>query len=210
MKIFLIVLAVIFGILFLLALIPVGVRVRYDEDGFFAFAKVWLFRFQVFPAKEKKEKKEKPKKEKKPKEEKEEPEDEEKPKKKGGSLQLVQSALPLVKPALVGLKRRLTLKNLDLHVTWAANDPADAAIGYGMANAALGSLWTVVDQNFKVKKSRLGASVDFDQSSPSVFADGTLTIRIGQILTLGIPLLIRFFRNYSRIKREQAKKTDEK
>ena len=102
----------------------------------------------------------------------------------------------------MGLKRRLTFQDLELQVTWAASDPADAAVGYGMANAALGGLWAVIDQNFKVKKSRLGCSVDFDQTSPSVYADGTLTIRVGQIVTLVVPLLIRFLRNYSRVKRE--------
>lgn len=196
------VLGIILLVLAALALLPLGVRTRYDENGFFAFVKVWFLRLQVFPAKDKDKKKEK--KQKKPKKEKP-PVAEEHP--KGGTLDAVRAALPLVKPALQGVKKRLTIRNLDLHVTWAADDPADAAVGYGRAQAALGALWALVDQNFKVKKSSLGCSVDFDQTSPTVYADATLTLRLGQLVTLALPLLIRFLSNTSRIKRKKAEKT---
>lgn len=190
-------------VLVLLALLPLGVRVRYDQDGFFAFVKVWFVRLRVFPAKDKK----KEKKPKKPKKEKP-PVAEEHP--KGGALDAARAALPLVKPALVGIKKRLTIRELELHVTWAADDPADAAVSYGYAQAALGTLWAVVDENFKVKKSRLGCGVDFDQSSPSVYADATLTMRLGQIVTLGVPLLVRFLKNSARIKGAKQEKQQER
>lgn len=207
MKIFLIVLLV----LFLLSRLPIGVRLRYDAAGLLARLKVWFVPIRLYPKKpkkapedrEKKGKKKKPKPEKK-KETQPPPVAEEHP--KGGSLDLLQAALPLAKDALVGVKRRLTIKDLELHVTWAAADPADAAIGYGYAQAALGTLWGVVRQNFKVKRSRLGCSVDFDDTSPTVYADATLSVRIGQIFTLVLPLLVRFLKNNARIKREKAEK----
>lgn len=199
------VLGIVLLVLVLLALLPLGVRVRYDENGFFAFVKVWFVRLRVFPAKDKGKKKEK--KQKKPKKEKP-PVAEEHP--KGGTLDAVRAALPLVKPALAGIKKRLTIRDLALLVTWAADDPADAAVSYGYAQAALGTLWAVVDENFKVKKSRLGCSVDFDQPSPSVYADATLTMRLGQIVTLGVPLLVRFLKNSARIKRARMEKQQER
>lgn len=198
------VLGIIVLVLAALALLPLGVRVRYDEDGPLVQAKIWFIRLRLFPKKDKekkKQRKEKPKKKEVPSEE---PEPE---KKKGGALDTVRAALPLLKPALQGVKKRLTIRELELHVTWAANDPADAAIGYGRAQAALGGLWALIDQNFKVKKSRLGCSVDFDQTSPTVYADATLTIRLGQAVTLALPLLIKFLSNVSRIQREKADKT---
>lgn len=195
------VLGIILLVLAVLALLPVGVRARYDQDGPLVLAKVWPIRFQVFPRKKRKAKKEKKQKE--PKKEKP-PEAEAHP--KGGTLDAVRAALPLVKPALQGLKRRLTIQDLELHVTWAAADPADAAVGYGQAQAALGALWAVVDQSFKVKKSSLGCSVDFDQAAPSVYADATLTLRLGQIVTLAVPLLFKFLSNATKIKRKKAEK----
>lgn len=186
-----------------LSLLPLGVRVKYSEEGFFAFVRLWFIRWQVFPAKAKKTKEKPPKK---PKGEKA-TEKTAQEAKAGGKLDLVRAALPLVKPALVGVKKRLTIRELELFVTWAAGDPADAAMGYGYAQAALGTLWAVADQNFKVKKSRLGCSVNFDAPSPTVYADAALTVRLGQVVTLVIPLIVRFLSNSARVKRETAEKT---
>lgn len=199
MKIALIVLLVLLAVL----LIPFGACVRYDQDGFVAFLKVWLLRFQVYPAPEKKSKEKKQ--EEPPSGQPSQPAEEKKDApKKGGTLELIRAALPLVKPALVGLKKRLSVDHLDLHVTWAGTDPADVAMGYGCANAALGTLWAVIDQNFKVKKSNLGVSVDFDAPSPTVYLNATVTLNLWKALTLVLPLLVRFLRNYSRLKREKG------
>lgn len=203
MKVLLIVLAVLAALL----LLPFGAVVRYDQAGFFAWVKVLFLRLQVFPPKEKKEKK--------PKEKKAAPsgqgapqeETPPAPKKKGGTLALVRAALPLIKPALVGLKKRLCINDLELSVAWAAQNPADAAIGYGYANAALGTLWAVIDESFKVKKSRLGCQVDFDSQSPTVYLNATLTLNLWKALTLVLPLLVRFLRNYARLKPAGDEKT---
>lgn len=202
------VVGIILLVLLALSLLPLGVRVRYDKDALSVFAKLWFIPIQVLPAKAKGDKAKK--KEKKPEKPKEETQEEAPPAKKGGKLDAVRAVLPLVKPALVGVKKRLTIRELELFVTWAADDPADAAVGYGYAQAALGTLWAVVDQSFKVKKSRLGCSVDFDADSPTVYADATLTMRLGQIVTLVIPLAVRFLSNSARIKRARTEKTNER
>ena len=107
-------------VLLVLLLLPLGVRVRYDEDGLFAALKIGPVLFRLFPPRENK----KPKKEKKSKEDKPK-QAEEHPKRKGGALALVKGCLPLVKPALEGVRKRLTIRHLELHVIWAATDPAD-------------------------------------------------------------------------------------
>ena len=214
MKVLLIVLLVLLA----LFLLPFGAVARYDQEGFRVWVKVLPFRFLVFPRK-KKPKKEKrakaeeqppagteeaPSEESKPPEAAEEkpPEKaEEKPKKKGGALDLVRSALPLIKPALAGVKKRLTIDDLELFVTWRSDDPADAAIGYGRANAALGALWAVLDSNFKVKKSRLGCAVDFGDGKSEVYLNAAASLNLWKTLTLVAPLLVKFLRNYTRLKR---------
>ena len=206
MKVLLIVLA----ILLVLLLIPFGGAVRYDQEGFMAWVKVLFFRFRVFPAKKKKDEtpkeKKPPKKKGKAKKDEKAEEDGKKKEKKGGVLDLVWAALPLIKPALVGVKKQLTIDELELFVTWRSNDPADAAIGYGRANAALGALWALVDSNFKVKKSRLGCNVDFDGGSPTVYLDASLSLNLWKVLTLVIPLGIRFLCNYTRLKKARDDK----
>lgn len=199
------VLLVLLAVLILLALLPLGVEVLYKGDGLFVRAKagpIWLKLYPSAPDKEKKKKK-KPKKEPEPEPEEAAP-DEAEPAKKGGKLELVKAALPLLRPALAGVKRRLTIRDLELLVTWAAANPADTAVGYGYANSALGILWAVVDENFKVKRSRLGCQVDFNITSPTVYAKAVLTMNLWQVLTLALPLLIRFYKNY---KAQQAKIT---
>lgn len=202
MKVLLIVLAV----LAVLLLLPFGAVVRYDQGGPAAWVKVLFLRFQVFP----KKKKERPKEEKEaqksqPTAQKEKPEEE--PKKKGGTWTLVRAALPLLKPALAGVKKRISIDELELFVTWAAQNPADAATGYGYANAALGTLWALLDENFKVKKSRLGCQVDFDSQTPTVYLNAALSINLWKTLTLVLPLLVRFLRNYTRLKKAGDEKT---
>lgn len=185
--------------LLVLLLLPFGALVRYDQEGFCAFVKVWLLKFRVYPPTEKKAKKEKAAKPSGAQDQAPAPPKEEPPK-KGGKLELIRAALPLVKPALAGLKKRLTINRLELHVTWAGTDPADVAMGYGCANAALGTLWAVMEQNFKVKKSDLGVSVSFDDPSPTVYLHATVTLNLWKTLTLVLPLLVRFLRNYSRLR----------
>lgn len=178
-------------VLLVLLLLPVGVRVRYDEDGLFAALKIGPVLVQLFPPKEDK----KPKKEKKAKEDKPK-QAEDHPKRKGGPLALVQGCLPLVKPALEGVRKRLTIRHLELHVIWAAADPADAAMGYGYANAALGTVWPLFYLNFKIRDYALGVDVDFDAAAPTLYAKADATMTVLQVLTLALPLLVKFLKVY--------------
>lgn len=184
-------LLIVAGVVLLLLLLPVGLRARYDEDGLFAALKLGPVLVRLFPPKKEKG----PKKEKKPKKDKPK-QAEDHPKKKGGSLALVKACLPLIRPTLEKVRRRLTIKHLTLHVIWAAPDPADAAMGYGAANAALGVLWPLFSQNFKVRDYALGVDVDFDAAAPTVYAKADVTMTVFGLLTLALPLLLRFVKIY--------------
>lgn len=178
-------------VLLVLLLLPVGVRVRYDGDGLFAALKIGPVLVQLFPPKgERKPKKEKKRKEDKPRQA------DGHPKKKGGPLALVQGCLPLVKPALEGVRKRLTIRHLELHVVWAAADPADAAMGYGYASAALGAVWPLFYLNFKIRDYALGVDVDFDAAEPTLYAKTDVTMTVLQVLTLALPLLFKFLKIY--------------
>lgn len=176
-------------VLLLIALLPLGGRVRYDEDGLFAALQVGPVSIPLFPPKE-----DKPPKEKKPKKDK--PKQADSHPKRGGPLALVKGCLPLIKPTLEGIRRRLTIDRLELHVVWAAPDPADAAMGYGAANAALGMIWPVLWQSFRIRKHDVGIDVDFDANQPTLYAEALLTMTVFQVLTLALPLLFKFLKIY--------------
>lgn len=177
-------------VLLLLLLLPLGLRARYDEDGLWAALKLGPVLIQLFPsAKETGGKRKKKPKKDRPKQAEDHP-------KKGGPLALVKACLPLVRPTLEKVRRRLTVRHLTLHVVWAATDPADAALGYGAANAALGVLWPIFFQTFKVRDYALGVDVDFDATEPTLYAKGDVTMTVFQLLTLALPLLFQFLKIY--------------
>ena len=179
---FLKVLLIVLLILWLISLIRVGGRVRYGEAGLFAFVLAGPLKIQLLPAKPKEEK---PKKEKKPKKAKHKME---KPKPEGqpGTLSRLMQVLPVVGQACGALKRKIRIDDLKLDLIWGGSDPAAVALGYGRANAALGMLWPIFDNNFKVKRHSFQIGMDYGRAKPAVELEAAVTFTVGQILTLGV------------------------
>ena len=176
------VLLIVLLVFWLISLIRVGGRVRYGEAGLFAFVLAGPLKLQVFPAKprEEKPKKKKPKKEKKPKEKKPKPEGQ------PGTLSRLMQLLPVVGQACGALKRKIRIDDLKLELIWGGSDPAAIAIGYGQANAALGMLWPILDNNFKVKRHSFQIGMDYGRTQPAVELEAALTYTIGQIVALAV------------------------
>jgi len=178
------------GILILLAVLPLGIHIRYDEDGVLGKLIAGPIKILLFPKpkKEKGEKKEKPKKEKKPKKKKKsstktattQPPAE----KKGGS---VTDFLPLVDVALGllnDLRRKLRVDCLELKVIMAGGDPCDLAVNYGRAWAALGNLQPLLERVLVIKKRDIDIECDFVAPSTLITARVDITITLGRILAL--------------------------
>lgn len=194
------------GVLTLLAILPLGVSVRYDEDGALVRIIAGPVRITLFPRKkkEKPEKKEETEKAEKPAEKTASKEPEpakapEKPKeKKGGSW---TDFLPLVQLALNFLgdfRRKLRLDRLELKLILAGDDPADLGINYGRACAALGNLWPQLEKLFVIKKRDVQIECDFTADKTLVTACLDITITLGRILALvvvyGVRALITFLK----------------
>ena len=201
---FLKVLLVILVIFWLISLIRVGGRVRYGEAGLFAYALAGPLKIQLFPARPKEEKakkKKKPKKEKKPKEKKPKPEGQ------PGTLSRLMQLLPVVGQACGALKRKIRINDLKVDLIWGGSDPAAIAIGYGQANAALGMLWPLIDNNFKVKRHSFQIGMDYGRTQPAVELEAALTFTIGQIVALavhyGVKALIIWVRSGRPVKKRQ-------
>ena len=180
---FLKVLLVVLLVFWLISLIRVGGRVRYGEAGLFAFVLAGPLKIQLLPGKPKEEKpkkKKKPKKEKKPKEKKPKPEGQ------PGTLSRLMQLLPVVGEVCGALKRKIRIDDLKLELIWGGSDAAAVALGYGQANAALGMLWPLLDNNFKVKRHSLQIGMDYGRTQPAVELEAALTFTIGQIVALGV------------------------
>ena len=203
-----------FGILFLLAILPLGASVKYDEDGSLVKIIAGPIRIKVFPAK----KKDKPPKEAEKKAEKKAPEPapkseppmtlprEELPqkkekKKKGGS---VLDFLPLVRLAfdfLGDFRRKLRLNRLELKVTLAGDDPCDLALNYGRAWEALGNLMPKLEKWFVIKKRDLDVQCDFTASETVIYARLDITITLGRLLSLVVVYAVQALIKFLKIKK---------
>lgn len=195
---------VILAVLVLIGCIPVGVDAAYGEGGVLLSAKISFFRLQILPAKPKKSKK--PKKPKKSRQQKQAaapsaapdaPAAEAAPQKKlalPGGLRGILRLVNLALSTLGDLRRKLRVEELTLHVTFAGDDPADAALHYGQAWAAVGALMPALDRLFVIKKRDIFPILDYNREQMSVDAHLILTITIGRALALGLKAGLGFLK----------------
>ena len=202
------------GILLLLAVLPLGVRIRYNSEGILVKVIAGPVKITVYPlpGKKKKEKKKKelkktaavqeedlPKPPQPPKEKKKKAEKKE----KGGSL---LDFLPLVQAALDFLgdfRRKLRLDNLYLRLIMAANDPCDLAVNYGRAWAAVGNLLPQLEKWFVIKKRDIEVECDFETSKTLVIAHLDLTITLGRLLAAVVRFAVRALIEYLKFRKKR-------
>ncbi|MDY4507534.1 MAG: DUF2953 domain-containing protein [Candidatus Faecousia sp.] len=194
------------AIVLILAVLPLGVRVRYNSAGLILRVIAGPLKITVFPGK-KKPKKQKVKQKKSKEEQNAEPSaSEDKPpqppeaqpeqKEKGGSI---ARFLPFIKLGLKFLgdfRRKLRLDNLYVRLILAGDDPCDLAVNYGRIWAAVGNLMPQLERLFVIKKRDIQVECDFTASETCVVAHLDITITLGRLLALalvyGVRVLIEF------------------
>ena len=204
------------GIVLLLAVLPIGVRVRYNSEGLLVKLIAGPVKITLLPRPPKK-KKEKKKKEKKgaqasaaqeenlpkPPQPPKQPKEKKPKAEKGGSL---LDFLPLVKTALDFLgdfRRKLRLDNLYLRLILAGDDPCDLAVNYGRAWAAVGNLIPQLEKWFVIKKRDIEVECDFETSETLVIAHLDLTITVGRLLAAAVKFAVRALIEYLKIKKKR-------
>ena len=183
-----------FGIVFLLAVLPLGVRIRYNSDGLLVRLILGPVKLTVFPMPKKKKKEERKQAEKTPSEPVKEqrplpkppqpPPEKNQKKESGGSL---LDFLPLVKTALDFLgdfRRKLRIDDLYLSLILGSSDPCDLAVNYGRTWTAVGNLMPHLDRLFVIKKRDVEVECDFTASETTVIARADITITLGRLLAL--------------------------
>lgn len=187
----LVVLAAVVLVLFLIGQIRVGGQAEFNAEGFFLWVRAGRLRIKILPMKPKEEKPKEPKKKKKrerPKKEKPKKERPPKsfPEKLGGALEYARELLPVALEAAGGMLRGLRVDTLRLALTAGSPDPADAAMVYAQANAALGALWRPLIAAFRVKDGSARVKLDFDAPGMTVYGAAGLSIKIGTVLRIGL------------------------
>ena len=194
------------AIVLILAVLPLGVCIRYNDAGFLLKVIAGPLKITVFPRKRKQKKqKKKPDQVKKGQQIESSASEEEPPrppeaqpeqKEKGGSL---TRFLPLIKLGLRFLgdfRRKLRLDNLYLRLILAGDDPCDLAVNYGRTWAAVGNLMPQLERLFVIKKRDIQVECDFTAAETCVVAHLDITITLGRLLVLalvyGVRVLIEF------------------
>ncbi|MCC8129585.1 MAG: hypothetical protein LIO51_06585 [Clostridiales bacterium] len=198
-------------LLFLLTLVRVGVEFSYGEEGIslrIRLGKIYITLLPQKPKPEKPEKKPKKPREAKKKEPQEKPTEEQK---KGGLPLPLMELISLAIDAVGQLLSRLQIDTLEIRYTIAGkDDPANAAIQYGMICAGAGGLVPVLENTFYcIKRRDIDARVDFEARESLIWLRLALSIRIGQVLSIALRLGWRFLRSYLAHQKEQQKETQE-
>ena len=186
------------GILALIAIIPVGASVLYDEAGPRAYIIAGPLRISIFPGKkqEKKIKVEKQKKQKPSKKPTEKNPGKKQP--KGGSVLDFLPLLDRVLDFLSAFKSKIRVPYLEMKLILSGDDPSDLAVNYGRGWALLGNLMPLLDGAFVIKKRELEVECDFMAEQTTVTARLDVSITIGRIISLlvihGVPVLREFLK----------------
>lgn len=168
------------AVVVILAILPLGVSVIYEESGTGVWVLAGPLRLRVYPVK-KKEKSGKTKKQ---------PvmQPQKGPAaaaaKKGGSWKDFQPLVRIGLDFLRDLRRRIRVKRLELNLCMAGDDPCDLAINYGRANAAMGVLLAGLNQTFNIKKQHIHIDCDFAADEMTIYARLDATVTLGRIILL--------------------------
>ena len=198
----LIVAAAILALLFLLGCIPLSGGGEYSSAGASLWLRLGPVRITLLPRKQKTQKQRKEKSPQKP----ERPQKAKPEKQKptlGGSLAYAKALLPTVLECARRVWGAIYLNTLYLELQVGAEDPGEAAMAYGRANAALGAIWTPLVRAFHVKDGHARVNLDFDRKEPALYARAELSIRLGQALWLGLYFGLKALRALLRVKNEK-------
>ena len=190
------------GILAALAVLPLGISLRYDADGFRFRLLAGLISFP-FPRKnQEKPVKKKEKNQKKNKKSAASSAPSTKAK-KGGSLADFLPILQVVLEFVDAFRRKLRVRRLEMKLIMAADDPCDLAVNYGRAWAALGSLIPQLERCFTIQKRDLEVECDFESTTTTITARLDLTLTLGRLLHLLLRYGLRAVKEFLNLKKSR-------
>lgn len=164
----LIALAAVASLLFL----PLGFSAIYRQNDPGVWLLIGPLRFRVYPGNQKRKSK------------KSNQEKEKKDTSKGGSYKDFWPVVRTIYAFLGEFRRKILVRRLELKVILAGDDPADLAVNYGRAWAALGSLIPQLERLFVIKKRNLEVECDFTAEETLIYARIDVTLTVARTLHL--------------------------
>ena len=200
-----IVLGVFLLFLAVLLLIPVGVRVVYDEE-LYVWLRVAGIPIRMIPGKDKKKKAKKEKTQESTEEPLPEPSDSEQ--KKDGFLEKIKTVrqnAELIRQLLGSFvrlsRKRIRIKKLGVSITYGSTDAASTAISVGAIWASLYGFLPALDRLFAVRTHRFSVKPSYQEPTFFAKAEGILESRPVHIMFIGLILGIRYFKYKRNIKK---------
>ena len=189
------------ALLLVLAWMPVGAAVTYD-DAFRVRVQVGFLRFTVYPAPKE------GKKEKKGKKKQSEAKMEKKPFSSPNRRQIrysVDTLVPALWRALVRFGRRIRVPLLRLHVVFGGEDPADVAALYGKSQAVAAALLPLLEGVVRFGETDVQLATDYRAERTVLTGEINIQIRLWALAALGCSLLksvVTWLRGYRALKAE--------
>ena len=167
-------------VLFILSFIPIGVGAEYQDETGIIWIKLGKMRITVYPIKKRIEKRT-------IKQTKKKISTKIKSSTSSQMLSMAQNLLPIALRTGRRFRQKLVIdKLLFLLTVPGADDPAQGAIRYAQANALLGSMWIPFTEMFHVEDGRAAVRVNFESSHLVLQAQLVATLKIYQIVWIGI------------------------
>ncbi len=125
---------------------------------------------------------------------------------------LVREILSLVWEALLHMKRKVLIERFLLHLVWAEDDPADAAIHYGYLQTVVGGLLAMMRSQFSLRGEEVSLRLDYAEETWQMQGGVRVSLRVGQLMFLACRLGVHGLRAYRRGRGEASpqKQTFEK
>ena len=117
----------------------------------------------------------------------------------GGAYETFISYVRFVAEILSDFKKKLVIKELELKLTLASEDPFNLALGYGAAWTAASNLTALMERAFTVKKQNVAVNHDFLGNQLRLLARLHISIPLRHLGLLGIKHLIRYFTKVKKI-----------
>ncbi|MBQ9647959.1 MAG: DUF2953 domain-containing protein [Oscillospiraceae bacterium] len=202
------IIGIILLVFLLIGFLRIGAIVSFGDE-LRVRLRVGAIKLTVLPKKEKKPKK--PKKEKKPKAEEPEEKKEEKPKKKRAIpkptlediLDLLETALSALGAMVRRACRRTRIDPLDLTLVFGGRDPADVAMSFGMANAAVFALMPKAEEKFYIPNPSLRLRMNYDAEGTEAFGSVGLSLRVCDLFAIVFALVVPMAKWFLRFKKAQ-------
>jgi len=195
----LLVLAIILAALLLINLVPLGMDGGFTGTALFLSARAGPFTIGILPRRDRaetprqrQERLARKAEQKAKKEEKKRKRPEEK--KKGSRLATARELVRMGLRTLGRLRRHLRVDLFLLRWTAAASNPYDAAMQYGAVCAALGTLVPMAERALIIREREMEVDVRFDLVKPEIEARVILTLRVWEIVWVGLNFGMEYLR----------------